>query len=103
MRTILIIIFVLFPFVAFSQIETHLSFNRTDRTLVLVVKNNTDKLFRLCPSFGQNYYEPGTASFVILQYKDLEGKLLFKKSLFVFNCQRDASNYVIGFFFFRYV
>ena len=102
MKAFLFTVFVLFPFMAFSQIEMHLSFNRTDRTLVLVVKNNTDKLFRLCPSFGQNYYEPGTASFVILQYKDLDGKLLFKKSLFVFNCQPDASQYVIGMFLFKY-
>ena len=74
MRTILIIIFVLFPFVAFSQIETHLSFNRTDRTLVLVVKNSTDKLFRLSP-LGRDNYKPGTASFIILRYKDLNIKM----------------------------
>ena len=101
MKAFLFTVCVLFPFVAFSQIETHLSFNRTDRTLVLVVKNNTDKLFRLSP-LGRDNYKPGTASFIILRYKDLNNKLLFKRSFFVFNHQHNASLYVNGMFLTRY-
>ena len=102
MRTILIIIFVLFPFVAFSQIETHLSFNRTDRTLVLVVKNSTDKLFRLCPYPNHDpYVKSGVSSFVVLKYKDVSGKVLFRRSFFLFE-QLPISESTKGKFLFKY-
>ena len=101
MRKILLLIFTFFSLTSFAQIDVQSLYDSSTETLTLLVKNNTGKLFRLCPFPGQDYYESGSASFIVLRYKDVSGKVLFRRSFFVSE-QLPISESTKGKFLFKY-
>ena len=101
MRKILFLIATLYSFTCLAQIDVRYLYDSNTKTIVLLVRNNTDKLYRLCPFSGQDYYEPGSASFVVLQYKDSNGKVLFRRSFFISE-QLPINESTKGEFLFKY-
>ena len=53
MRKILFLIATLYSFTCLAQIDVRYLYDSNTKTIVLLVRNNTDKLYRLCPFSGR--------------------------------------------------
>ena len=86
MRTILVILFLGLPLLAFSQVEADLSFDKKTKQIQLVLENKYNAPFFLRPKSDD---EPKKGTYYTITLKDSNGVVIKKRNEYVF--QQDSS------------
>ena len=76
MRTILVILFLGLPLMAFSQIDAQLSFNKETKKLQLVLENKYNALVLLYPKRDD---DPKKGTYYVVTLKDKNGAIIKEK------------------------
>lgn len=84
MKVILFLILILFSIGGMSQVSTQISFDKKNKILTLVLKNETETLYYLVPPFREDPYPMEIASYFILKYKNRENKVVYTRRRFLF-------------------
>ena len=82
MRTILVILFLGLPLLAFSQVEADLSFDKKTKQIQLVLENKYNDPVLLRPKSDD---EPKKATYYTITLKDKNGAIIKKREVYVYH------------------
>jgi len=85
MRIVFVIAFIiLLPIKSIAQINTEISFNKKNKSLMLTLKNETKKVFNLAPPVSSDPFTT-RGSFLEVKFRDKNNNIIYQRSLFVFD------------------
>ena len=82
MRTLIILIFLLFSYSLKAQITSALSFNENTKTIFLKLENQTDSIIFLAPKLGESNTN---GTYFMIKYKDKNERTIDSLSTYVFD------------------
>lgn len=82
MKTILVILFLGLPLLAFSQVEADLSFDKKTKQIQLVLENKYNDPVLLRPKSDD---EPKKATYYTITLKDKNGAIIKKREVYVYH------------------